>query len=227
MAEQPVPLSPVFLSASVPDPERDRRYFETGDSVAIRDAVIALVTVVLPRTGLVFGGHPAITPLVKWVADRLGAFHRVRMFQSKFFQDRYIRDIEVFRYVEVDARDRAGRPAAPNEGDREASLLEMRKVMLAGEPVFSAAFFIGGMEGVEREYEMVKGVHSGVPRFPVATTGAAARFLWQREWELRHELPSGRQAQLEQLRTRTSYVALFTDLLGPDSASQPRAGAAN
>lgn len=64
MAERPV-LAPVFLSASIPDPARDKRYFGTGDTIAIRDAVIALVSVVLPRTKLVFGGHPAITPLVK------------------------------------------------------------------------------------------------------------------------------------------------------------------
>jgi hypothetical protein len=199
MAGKPLSCAPVFVSASIPDPQRDRKYFETGDSIAIRDAVIALVSVVLPRTKLVFGGHPAITPLVKWVADEFGAFDRVRMFQSKFFQKAYIQDIEVFRYEEVE----------PVPGDRMASLLKMRETMLKSEP-FGGAFFIGGMEGVEHEYEMLKELRADVPRFPVYTTGGAARFLWQREWE---EAPPTHRPMLERLRMKTNYVALFTDAI--------------
>jgi hypothetical protein len=70
MAGKPTDMKPVFLSASIPDPRRDAKYFQTGDTIAIRNAVIALVTVTLSRTKLVFGGHPAVTPLVKWVADQ-------------------------------------------------------------------------------------------------------------------------------------------------------------
>src|SRR5437016_4605862 len=134
MAERPVQIAPVFLAASVPDPARDPKYFRTGESLAIRDAVIALVTVVLPRTTLTFGGHPAITPMVKWVADQLGAFDRVHMFQSRFFRDKYLKDIEVFRYREI--------PAV--QDDLEESLREMRLAMIGSEE-FGAAFFIGGM----------------------------------------------------------------------------------
>ena len=199
MAEHPVPIAPVFLSASIPDPARDRRYFETGNSIAIRDAVIALAEVVLPRTRLVFGGHPAITPMVKWVADQFGAFDRVRMFQSKFFQDKYLKDIELFRYVEVDA--------VP--GHRNQSLLIMRQRMLASEG-FGSAFFIGGMEGVEHEYELLKKLPRPVPAFPVYTTGGAARILWEQEWP---DAPPSRCPILEQLRTKTNYVGLFTNCI--------------
>ena len=52
-----MPIGPVFLSAGVPDPHRDEKYFKTGDTGAIRDAVIALLEVVLPGTKLVFGGQ--------------------------------------------------------------------------------------------------------------------------------------------------------------------------
>jgi|HubBroStandDraft_2_1064218.scaffolds.fasta_scaffold83102_3 hypothetical protein len=204
MAERTV-LGPAFLGASIPDPARDSRYFGTGDTVAIRDAVIALVSVVLPRTKLVFGGHPAITPLVKWVADQFGSFERVRMFQSKFFRESYLQDIEAFRYEEIDAAK-----------DRETSLRAMREAMLASEK-FSAAFFIGGMEGVEQEYELLKELPYRVPVYPVYTTGAAARELWEREIRRADELPQWSQpqriAQLQQLKTKTSYVALFTRLL--------------
>lgn len=201
-----MPLESVFVSASVPDPLRDEKYFTTGDTVAIRDAVIALLMVVLPRTRLVFGGHPAITPMVKWVADQLEAFNRVHMFQSKFFRAFYLKDLELFRYEEIDA--------VPE--DREASLLDMRMAMIKSEE-FCAAFFIGGMEGVEAEYELLKNHKPGVPRFPVYTTGAAARILWTKEWNSlmdQDTLKGGfHRRALDELRGNTAYVGLFTDLL--------------
>jgi hypothetical protein len=199
MAEYPMSLGPVFLSASVADPRRNEKYFKTGNTIAIRDAVIALVTVVIPRTRLVFGGHPAITPMVKWVADQFGAFDNVRMFQSKFFRDSYLKDLALFRYEETEA---VG-------GAREASLLAMRTRMVESE-AFSAAFFIGGMEGVEHEYELMAKLAPNVPRFPVYTSGAAARFLWQKEWEASSD---ARATELSALRVKTNYVALFTGLL--------------
>jgi hypothetical protein len=199
MADQPLHIAPVFLSASIPDPARDPQYFSTGDTLAIRDAVIALVTVTLPRTTLVFGGHPAITPMVKWVADQMGAFDRVHMYQSRFFRDRYLKDIERFRYREIGAVDR----------DEAASLKAMRLAMIGSED-FGAAFFIGGMEGVEREYELMKEERSGVPRYPVYTTGAAARKLWGREWELARD---DQRPRLADLRRKRNYTGLFTGIL--------------
>jgi hypothetical protein len=208
MAESALSLNPVFLSASVPDPKRDKKYFESGNSVLIRDAVIALVTVVLPRGKLVFGGHPAIAPMVKWVADRLEAFERVRVFQSKYFQEFYLRDLESFRYEETEVQ----------PGGREPSLEHMRREMLLSEKSFAAAFFIGGMEGVEQEFGLITEIRPEVPRFPVATTGAAAKILLGRELDaiylLPRELQSLRRAQLNELETRTSYAALFSELLG-------------
>ncbi len=197
---------PVFLSASIPDPTRDPKYFQTGDTIAIRDAVIALVTAVLPRTKLVFGGHPAITPMVKWVADRTGSFNKVRMFQSKWFQDKYLPDLAKFRYEETEAAT-----------DRDQSLLAMRKTMLTCEN-FSAAFFIGGMEGVEDEYDLMGKLNPTVPRFPVYTTGAAARLLWQREWDAN---PYLRETELNLLRRSESYQSLFTKLLDDTTAIAP------
>jgi len=67
MSEQVVeehPLAPVFLSASVPDPSRHAAYFQTARPARIREAVTQLARVVLPHGLLVFGGHPAISPLV-------------------------------------------------------------------------------------------------------------------------------------------------------------------
>jgi hypothetical protein len=58
--------SRIFLSASVPLPSRHREYFDTADVIAIRDAVRALTIVVVEQHGqLVFGVHPAITPMIR------------------------------------------------------------------------------------------------------------------------------------------------------------------
>lgn len=56
----------VFLSASVPLPSRNRAYFDTADVIAIRDAIRALTMVIIEEDiQLVFGGHPAITPMIR------------------------------------------------------------------------------------------------------------------------------------------------------------------
>jgi SLOG cluster3 family len=58
--------SRIFLSASVPLPSRNPLYFDTADVIAIRDAVRALTMVVVEQhVQLVFGGHPAITPMIR------------------------------------------------------------------------------------------------------------------------------------------------------------------
>jgi hypothetical protein len=197
-------MKPVFLSASVPDPRRDPRFFKAENSVAIRDAVITLVASVLPETTLVFGGHPAITPMVKEVADRMNLFERVRMFQSKFFREKYLADLERFRYIEI-----------PAGATREESLLEMRTKMIESSE-FSAAFFIGGMEGVIAEWRLFGELRPDVPRFPVATTGGAAKELWDAIEEPRNFSPKERSQHLAQvwdLGHKTNYTALFTKLL--------------
>ena len=64
--------APIFLSASVPN--RDLQTY-VPDPVAIREAVRALVgiTLAVPGRLLIFGGHPAISPMVWEDADSLGA----------------------------------------------------------------------------------------------------------------------------------------------------------
>ena len=57
-------LKNIFLSASIPLKERDPKYFNSADIIAIRDSVIALATVVLPNHRLIWGGHPSITPII-------------------------------------------------------------------------------------------------------------------------------------------------------------------
>lgn len=164
-------MSAVFLSASVPVAGRGD-YYETADPFLIQFAVREFVTAALGRRVIVWGGHPAITPMVWAVCEDLGVnFSKaVILYQSKFFADIFPEENKRFRNVEyVDA--------VPN--DREASLLRMREAMLSRADL-EAAVFIGGMEGVLAEYTIFTGFHPEAKVLAVGAPGGAARQLAER-----------------------------------------------
>lgn len=188
-----------FLSASVPDGRAGGRWHRTADVIAIRDAVRALVTVVLPSGLLVWGGHPAITPLVRVVGESLGltSGEHLRLYQSRYFQDQLPGDNLAFERVElVDA-------AGAGSRRRASSLRAMRLAMLSSER-FVAGVFIGGMDGVEREYVMFRKMHPNSLALPIASTGGAALELFERD---------SSQYPLE-LRDDVAYASLFRRRLG-------------
>ncbi|HEX5753744.1 MAG TPA: hypothetical protein VFZ09_46580 [Archangium sp.] len=196
------PLGPVFLSASIPSPDRHPAYMRTANLVAIREAVSALTLVVVPTARLVFGGHPAISPLVHLAAERLGAADNVFIYQSQFFQGLIPPSSLKFRHLRWT-------PAGP---DRASSLLRMREQMLQSEP-FHAGVFIGGMEGVEDEFQLFQRYHPHALILAVASTGAAARILFEQQ--------SGGSKD-SGLEHDVAYAALFRRLLtgsaGPGSS---------
>ena len=187
----------IFLSASVPLEERDPKFFETADVIAIRDAVIALASTVLANKEyhLIWGGHPSITPLITLVLDRYGLkmSDRVTLYQSMEFE----------KYFPPENEDVGIRVITDKKENRAASLLLMRQKMI-GDNKYAAAVFIGGMEGVLDEYAMFKEAHRDVPCYPIASTGAAAKILFD---EKTGEF-DGR------LATELSYTSLFKELLG-------------
>jgi len=197
MAGQTREVGAFFLSASVPDPLRDPRYFETADVTSIREAVRALTMVVLMRSHLVFGGHPAISPLIVVTARQLARQDRVHIFQSEFFREVVPPESLTFRWITWTPR---------VDGDREPNLLRMRENMLES-AVFSAGVFIGGMEGVQEEFELFNKIHPQLPAYPVASTGGAALELWQQHTALPEDV-KGR------LRNEVVYDALFRSLPG-------------
>jgi len=189
-------MSTVFLSASIPLPDRHPRYLDTADVVAIRDSIRALVSVVVPFGQIVFGGHPAITPLVRLLVR--GMTQNVRshviLYQSRFFESQFPPEVAEFEEVRlIDAV----------AGEMNASLEKMRVAMI-GSCDFAAAVFIGGMDGVEEEYELFRQIHPSRPAFPIASTGAAARILFEKYMADRREL-------MDELR----YLSLFRRLLNP------------
>lgn len=160
----------VFLSASVPLPERDRVFFDTADVLAIRESIKALVEVVLPIGRITCGGHPAITPLLAHFAresnlDR----NRLAIYQSKMFEE--ILPAELADFVDVHMV-----PAVDN--DRKASLTAMRRAMINSRN-FSAAVIIGGMEGIYEEHGLFVGRHPKAAVLPLSTTGAAAKIVYE------------------------------------------------
>jgi hypothetical protein len=187
----------IFLSASVPDPKRSPEHAKTADPVAITAAVSALVFVTLGRRMLVWGGHPAITPMIWVVAESMGVEYGrwVRLYQSNFFEDAFPEDNERFRNVIFTE-------AVPN--NRERSLFAMRERMFE-EQEFHAAVFIGGMQGILDEYDLFRRLQPKALVLPIVSTGGAAI-------DVSKQLPS----LPDWLSTDMDYVGLFHRCLGID-----------
>lgn len=193
----------IFLSASIPDPRRNPVYASTSDPIAIGAAVAGLLYVTLGRRLLVWGGHPAITPMVWAAAEDIGVEYGswVHLYQSRYFEEDFPQENARFQNVTyVDA--------VP--GDRNASLAAMRRRMLGDHELVSAVF-IGGMEGVEAEFELVRELHPTTPAFVIATTGSAALILHGR-------LPD----QTPELASSIDYIGMFHQLLGVSATEQRR-----
>jgi len=164
-------MSAIFLSASVPVVGRGN-YYETADPFLIQSAVREFVTVALGRRLIVWGGHPAITPMVWAVCADLGvSFAKaVVLYQSKYFADIFPEENKRFGNVEYVE-------AVPK--DRDASLLQMRKAMLSRKDL-ATAVFIGGMEGILAEHAMFAELHPDARVLTVPAAGGAARQLAER-----------------------------------------------
>lgn len=196
----------IFLSASIPLPERDSKYIDTADIIAIRDAIIALTTVVLPHHRLIWGGHPSITPLIYFVMQKLdlNIQDHVKIYQSRFFENFFPEDNNKFKNVTL---------TNIVENDRDKSLLHMRERML-DEADFAAAIFIGGMEGIEGdkekgivgEYKMFIDRYPNAVVLPIASTGAATKIVYD-------SLPDEDEAKHERFLKDYGYMSLFQKYL--------------
>jgi hypothetical protein len=189
-------LKTIFLSASIPLQERNAKYYDTADIIAIRDAVIALATAVLPKHRLVWGGHPSITPIIYYVMERLNLNiqEHVTLYQSKYFEHLFPVDNNKFKNVVL----------TENTGEIQSSILLMRQRMFS-ENEFSAGIFIGGMDGIEIEYNMLKEFHPDAILLPIASTGAASLIVYNEQQS--NDLKNNR------LINDYGYFSLFQELL--------------
>jgi hypothetical protein len=185
----------IFLSAGVPDPTA-KHFMGDGDTAAISALVSALLFVALGRRQIVWGGHPAITPMIWAYAEALNVDYGewVTLYQSEFFKTDFPEENARFGNVVVTE-------AVLN--DREQSLEIMRRRMLS-ESSFYAAIFAGGMGGIFEEYHLFRELAADAAILPIASTGGASAVLADEikaSGELSHEL---------------DYVALLFDRLSID-----------
>lgn len=187
-------LKNIFLSASIPQKERDRKYYDSCDIVAIRDSIIALTTKVISRYRLIWGGHPSITPLISYVTKKTNIPQtHVILYQSKYFKDKFPQENSIFSNAIIFTNDK---------GNLEESKKELRNEMLSPTNNFVAGVFIGGMEGVEDEYGIFKKNHPNAICLPIATTGAAAKIIYDND-----------KTYDKRLECDYAYSSLFQDLL--------------
>jgi len=187
-------MNKIFLSASIPYPDRDTKYYDTADIVAIRDSVRALATVVIPQAHLIWGGHPSITPLIRHVIEMMNVNlkEHVTLYQSRYFEDQFPEDNFAFENIVLTNKGR----------DLKESLTIMRKSLIE-DNAFNVGIFIGGMEGINEEFEMFTSVHPNAMILPIASTGAAAKILFE----------NARHIYDPRLSSDYAYMALFRHLL--------------
>jgi hypothetical protein len=205
---------PIFLSASVP--YRGPAHY-LSDPVAVREAVRALVAHSVARGPLVFGGHPAITPLVWEAARSLNAADSVYIYQSEKYQALIPREAAFFNNLVWTPPVLKSSPDPADPFDAAKSLAVMRDWMICKRtvparqltlPPFEAGVFIGGMDGVEAEFDLFQHHYPQAPAFPIASTEGAARLLLDRP----NVLATLRPVQ-DLLREELNYRDVFRTLL--------------
>lgn len=187
----------IFLSASIPKVERAERFLRVPDAAfEIEQAVISLARAVFSEGGrLVFGGHPAISPLVAMVvgeyreprhAESVEERHAapIEIFQSRAF-DGYLPDETLLMYrlgyasitwVEPVDEERYDPKSEDDNTPCPKSMERMRARML-DQSSPDAMVCIGGMEGVESEVKMMLERRPQTPIYVLERTGGAARLL--------------------------------------------------
>ena len=130
-------------------------------------------------------------------AQTLDRRDRVHIFQSEEFRGMIPEEAQRFENLHW----------TPKGADRGASLVIMRQTMI-GFRGSTAGVFIGGMDDVEREFEIFQQSRPEAPAFPVASTGGAALKLWKASQD------TLAPRQRERLRYDVTYRSLFRDLLG-------------
>jgi hypothetical protein len=163
----------VFLSASFPSGERGER-FTPYDPAAISGAVRALARAILLADGrIVFGAHPTISPVILLAAGEFEVKGAIDIYQSAYFTDQIPE--ETLRLVELGYGALHMINADPS-GDLRVSLELMRRAMLTEQDV-TAGVFVGGMEGIRDEYDLLAELRPHAARLPLTAPGGAAREL--------------------------------------------------
>lgn len=220
----------LFLSASVPyerkgelseaQREENLAFVARSRPDRIRDAVAELCRQAFARDLiLLFGGHPAISPLVLEAADRFapeGTGKRVVIFQSEHF-----REVIPHASLELANRERGLLLWTEKREDRPASLTLMRQAMVHA-PNLRGAIFIGGMEGLYEEARLFDAAHPELPIVALGSTGSAAEILLREGTEgVPARRFAGRDLDRDELQRSDLYPIVLRHVLS-DFLGEPR-----
>ena len=197
---------------------RNEHYTGSARPLQIRSAVMELTKAALMHNAqLIFGAHPAISPMVLDAARNIGAPpESILIFQSQFYEKQIPGStLELADWT-------AGRlfftPEQYAERSRDArnkSLTVMRTIMVSPSNL-RGAVFVGGMEGVEEEAQLFKSKPDNLPSYAIASTGSAAADLFFGESKLapggRTQF-AGRRVEPDLLESGTSYSLLARKIL--------------
>jgi SLOG cluster3 family len=224
----------LFLSASVPSPQREAEYHRIPDAAQqIDHAVVSLCRALFSRGGsIVFGGHPSISPLVALVAaeyagPETSSKPMALIYQSRIFEGHLPDEtLLMYRlgYAELHWIDGAPGekfdPLDPSSLLRiGGSLKSMREAMI-GETNPVAMVAIGEMKGVLDEAEIFQRLRHS-PIFVLESTGGASVILAERgDGGIRVYDREIRQRLGESAPARTPY-GLITQLLVDELEKPP------
>ncbi len=163
-------MTAIFLSASIPEKDNSE-FVRAPNPYLIQTAVRELVVSVIAKHKIVWGGHPAITPMIWSICEDLNVDYstQVVLYQSNYFKEQFPTENRNFKnVVYIDAVD----------GDRDASLREMRKAMLSRDDLV-AGVFIGGKKGIKDEFDLFRDLHPNLKALALASPGGMAANLAQ------------------------------------------------
>lgn len=228
----------ILLSASVPTPKRAEQYQRIEDAhFEIEQAVISLARAVFSEGGqLVFGGHPAISPLVAMVA---GEYREpryaesggekpsapIRIFQSRAFEGFLPNDtLLMYRlgYATITwinaAKNEQFDPTIEYKDPPCPESLRMMREAMIGWTKPEAMVCIGGMEGVEREAQMFRELRSKAPIYVLERTGGASLLLAHSRKDIR-VIDTEIIGRIEQLKTELPRPSF--DTISPKATQRP------
>jgi hypothetical protein len=225
--------SAVFLSASFPSPGSPT-YYHSADPDEMTQAIVALARAVLAvQAGLVFGGHPTVSPLVMMVAEeylpssleerrqmvREGT-SPVVIYQSRAFRGsispatRRMQRLGLGKTVWAPPfgpeKSLVGETNDPRQFPR--SLRMLRRRMLTRHELV-AAVFIGGMEGIKEEESMFKDLQPSKPCYAVGAPGGAARDLASTELSRIENVDDPNKDWARDLLVSREYPALMQRIM--------------
>ncbi|SDC44504.1 hypothetical protein SAMN05444679_10384 [Variovorax sp. CF079] len=160
-------------------PFLNQRYVGRARPDRIRAAISALTRVALNHElRLVFGAHPAISPMVLQAArDMRAQAKSIVIFQSAVYAGRLAQSTLALAQWDAGVLIMTADQKESASSRRNPKSLEFMRKAMVRVPGLLGAVFVGGMQGVEREAQLFQKAHPRKKRYAIASTGSAAESL--------------------------------------------------